>query len=193
MSICSIEDVAKATTKPFWFQLYVMRDRGFAADLIGRAKAAGCSALVLTLDLQILAQRHKDIKNGLSAPPKPTIANLINLAFKPALVPRHARDEKPHLRQHRRPCEGRRGHVVARRLDQLAVRPDARLGIRSRKHGPLNLAPYLYFIGAPLSGPSGGDCTLPRSVFLLVEQLYSDLPVLAPFSIPGVRRFRIAA
>jgi L-lactate dehydrogenase (cytochrome) len=84
MSICSIEEVAKATSKPFWFQLYVMRDRGFAADLIGRAKAAGCSALVLTLDLQILAQRHKDVKNGLSAPPKPTIANLINLAFKPA-------------------------------------------------------------------------------------------------------------
>jgi len=84
MSICSIEAVAAATTKPFWFQLYVMRDRGFAADLIARAKAAGCSALVLTLDLQILAQRHKDIKNGLSAPPKPTLANLVNLAFKPA-------------------------------------------------------------------------------------------------------------
>jgi hypothetical protein len=63
-----------------------------------------------------------------------------------------------------------------------------------RKHGPLRFAPYLYFIGAPLSGPSGGDCTLPRSPVLdLVEQLYSDLPVLAPFSIPGVRRFCIAA
>ncbi len=84
MSICSIEAVAKATDKPFWFQLYVMRDRGFAASLIDRAKEAGCSALVLTLDLQILAQRNKDIKNGLSAPPKPTLANLINLAFKPA-------------------------------------------------------------------------------------------------------------
>ena len=84
MSICSIEEVAKATSKPFWFQLYVMRDRGFAADLIARAKAAGCSALVLTLDLQILAQRNKDVKNGLSAPPKPTLANLVNLAFKPA-------------------------------------------------------------------------------------------------------------
>ncbi|MCK5748464.1 MAG: alpha-hydroxy-acid oxidizing protein [Oricola sp.] len=84
MSICSIEEVAKATSKPFWFQLYVMRDRGFAADLIARAKAAGCSALVLTLDLQILAQRNKDVKNGLSAPPKPTLANMINLAFKPA-------------------------------------------------------------------------------------------------------------
>lgn len=83
MSICSIEDVAAATTKPFWFQLYVMRDRGFIERLIARAKAAGCSALVLTLDLQILGQRHKDLKNGLSAPPKPTLTNMINLAFKP--------------------------------------------------------------------------------------------------------------
>ena len=83
MSICSIEDVAAATTKPFWFQLYVMRDREFIGRLIDRAKAARCSALVLTLDLQILGQRHKDIKNGLSAPPKPTLANLFNLATKP--------------------------------------------------------------------------------------------------------------
>ena len=83
MSICSIEDVAENTTAPFWFQLYVMRDRDFINALIDRAKAAGCSALVLTLDLQILVQRHKDIKNGLSTPPKPTIANLINLATKP--------------------------------------------------------------------------------------------------------------
>ena len=82
MSICSLEDIAEATGKPFWFQLYVMRDREFAANLIDRAKKAGCSALVLTLDLQILGQRHKDIKNGLSAPPKPTIKNLINLATK---------------------------------------------------------------------------------------------------------------
>jgi L-lactate dehydrogenase (cytochrome) len=83
MSICSIEDVAANTTKPFWFQLYVMRDRGFMERLIERCKAAKCSALVLTLDLQVLAQRHKDIKNGLSAPPKPTLRNLVNLAFKP--------------------------------------------------------------------------------------------------------------
>ncbi|KAF0129989.1 MAG: L-lactate dehydrogenase (cytochrome) [Xanthobacteraceae bacterium] len=82
MSICSLEDIAEATGQPFWFQLYVMRDREFAANLIDRAKKAGCSALVLTLDLQILGQRHKDIKNGLSAPPKPTIKNLINLATK---------------------------------------------------------------------------------------------------------------
>ncbi len=84
MSIASIEDVAANTTKPFWFQLYVMRDRAFIGRLIDRAKAANCSALVLTLDLQILGQRHKDIKNGLSAPPKPTLRNILNLATKPA-------------------------------------------------------------------------------------------------------------
>ncbi len=83
MSICSIEDVAANTSKPFWFQLYVMRDRSFIESLIDRAKAAKCSALMLTLDLQILGQRHKDLKNGLSTPPKPTLANLINLATKP--------------------------------------------------------------------------------------------------------------
>ena len=83
MSICSIEDVAAATRAPFWFQLYVMKDRNFIERLIDRAKAAQCSALMLTLDLQILGQRHKDIKNGLSTPPKPTLANLINLATKP--------------------------------------------------------------------------------------------------------------
>ena len=83
MSICSIEDVAANTTKPFWFQLYVMRDREFIGRLIDRAKAAQCSALVLTLDLQVLGQRHKDIKNGLSAPPKPTLRNIFNLATKP--------------------------------------------------------------------------------------------------------------
>ncbi len=82
MSICSIEDVAEHTSKPFWFQLYVMRDRDFIERLIDRAKAAKCSALVLTYDLQILGQRHKDIKNGLAAPPKPTLTNLINLASK---------------------------------------------------------------------------------------------------------------
>ena len=83
MSICSIEDIAAHTTAPFWFQLYVMKDRGFSERLIERARAANCSALMLTLDLQVLGQRHKDIRNGLSAPPKPTLANLINLATKP--------------------------------------------------------------------------------------------------------------
>lgn len=83
MSVCSIEDIAAHTTQPFWFQLYVMRDRDFIARLIDRAKAARCSALVVTLDLQVLGQRHKDIRNGLSTPPKPTIKNLLNLATKP--------------------------------------------------------------------------------------------------------------
>jgi L-lactate dehydrogenase (cytochrome) len=83
MSICSIEEVAKRVEKPFWFQLYVMRDRSFASDLVARAKAAKCSALVLTLDLQILAQRHKDVKNGLSSPPKLTLPNIINMMTKP--------------------------------------------------------------------------------------------------------------
>jgi L-lactate dehydrogenase (cytochrome) len=83
MSICSIEDVAARTTQPFWFQLYVMRDRDFIERLIDRAKAAKCDALVLTLDLQILGQRHKDLKNGLSAPPKLTVANILNIMTKP--------------------------------------------------------------------------------------------------------------
>jgi L-lactate dehydrogenase (cytochrome) len=83
MSICSIEDVAAHTTQPFWFQLYVMRDRDFIERLIDRAKAAKCDALVLTLDLQILGQRHKDLKNGLSAPPKLTLANIANMMTKP--------------------------------------------------------------------------------------------------------------
>ncbi|PKG34869.1 MULTISPECIES: alpha-hydroxy acid oxidase [Psychrobacter] len=83
MSICSIEDVAENTSAPFWFQLYVMRDQDFMANLIRRAKAANCSALILTADLQVLGQRHKDIKNGLSAPPKPTLANILNLMTKP--------------------------------------------------------------------------------------------------------------
>jgi L-lactate dehydrogenase (cytochrome) len=83
MSICSIEDVAAHTKAPFWFQLYMMRDRGFMERLIDRAKVANCSALVLTLDLQILGQRHKDIHNGLSAPPKLTLANIVNMMTKP--------------------------------------------------------------------------------------------------------------
>ncbi len=83
MSICSIEDVAAHTTAPFWFQLYMMRDRQAMVDMIERTRKAGCSALVLTLDLQVIGQRHKDLKNGLTAPPSPTIANIINLMTKP--------------------------------------------------------------------------------------------------------------
>ncbi|HYW92630.1 MAG TPA: alpha-hydroxy acid oxidase [Gammaproteobacteria bacterium] len=82
MSICSIEDVAAHTDRPFWFQLYVMRDRDFTARLIDRARAAGCPALVLTADLQVLGQRHKDIRNGLTVPPKLSVATVANLASK---------------------------------------------------------------------------------------------------------------
>jgi L-lactate dehydrogenase (cytochrome) len=84
MSICSIEDVAAAVAKPFWFQLYVMKDRGFVRALIERAAAAKCSALVLTVDLQVLGQRHRDIKNGLTVPPEMRIRNIIEIATKPA-------------------------------------------------------------------------------------------------------------
>jgi len=84
MSICSIEDVAAAVDKPFWFQLYVMRDRGFARSLVERAAAAKCSALVLTVDLQVLGQRHRDIKNGMTVPPEIRLSNLIDIATKPA-------------------------------------------------------------------------------------------------------------
>jgi L-lactate dehydrogenase (cytochrome) len=84
MSICSIEDVAAAVDKPFWFQLYVMKDRGFVRSLIERAAAAKCSALVLTVDLQILGQRHRDIKNGMTVPPEWRIGNITDMATKPA-------------------------------------------------------------------------------------------------------------
>src|SRR6201996_6455478 len=83
MSICSIEDVAGAVEKPFWFQLYVMKDRGYIRALIERAVAAKCSALVLTVDLQVIGQRHRDIKNGMSVPPEIRLSNLLDIATKP--------------------------------------------------------------------------------------------------------------
>ncbi len=114
MSICSIEDVANAVSQPFWFQLYVMKDRDYIRRLILRAKAAQCSALVLTADLQVLGQRHKDIKNGLSTPPKPTLANLLNLATHPAWCLRM-------LRTKRRSFGNIVGHVEGtERLSSLA-------------------------------------------------------------------------
>jgi len=83
MSICSIEDIAGATTAPFWFQLYMMRDRDAMVRMIERCRVARCSALVLTLDLQVIGQRHKDLKNGMTAPPRPTLRNIVNLMTKP--------------------------------------------------------------------------------------------------------------
>ena len=127
MSICSIEDVAAAVDKPFWFQLYVMKDRGFVRALIERAAAAKCSALVLTVDLQILGQRHRDIKNGMTVPPQWRIGNFIDMASKPAWLlerrPRQAQD----LRQSRRPYprHGERQFAVA--LDLRSVRRDVEL------------------------------------------------------------------
>src|SRR6202048_3643625 len=94
MSICSIEDVAAAVDKPFWFQLYVMKDRGFIRALIERAAAAKCSALVLTVDLQILGQRHRDLKNGMTVPPKWRINNIIDMATKPAWLLSIARGKR---------------------------------------------------------------------------------------------------
>src|SRR5438876_4645424 len=84
MSVCSIEDVAQAVDKPFWFQLYVMKDRGFIRALIERAAAAKCSALVLTVDLQVLGQRHRDVHNGLTVPPEIRLKNILDIARKPA-------------------------------------------------------------------------------------------------------------
>src|SRR5207248_4880634 len=86
MSICSIEDVAQAVDKPFWFQLYVMKDRGFIRALIERAAAAKCSALMLTVDLQVIGQRHQDIKNGMTVPPEWTLSKLFDFATKPGWV-----------------------------------------------------------------------------------------------------------
>jgi L-lactate dehydrogenase (cytochrome) len=86
MSVCSIEQVAEATAAPFWFQVYVIRDRAFIEDLIRRAKAANCSALVLTLDLQILGQRHRDVRNGLTVPPQVRLSNVIDIATKPRWI-----------------------------------------------------------------------------------------------------------
>jgi L-lactate dehydrogenase (cytochrome) len=83
MSICSIEQVAEATARPFWFQLYVIRDRGFSRDILARAAAAKCNALVLTVDLQVLGQRHRDIRNGMTVPPEIRLRNIIDIASKP--------------------------------------------------------------------------------------------------------------
>lgn len=94
MSIGSIEDVAEATGKPFWFQLYVIRDREFIKDLLARAKAANCSALVLTVDLQVLGQRHRDIKNGLTVPLQIKLSNVIDTAMKPAWIASMARAKR---------------------------------------------------------------------------------------------------
>ncbi len=128
MSICSLEDIAEHVGQPFWFQLYVMRDRAFIEQLIERAKAAGVDALVLTLDLQILGQRHKDLINGLSAPPETDPAEHPQHGDQTALGDGHARYPTPWFRQYRRACEGRCGHEFAVGVDRPAIRPAPELG-----------------------------------------------------------------
>ena len=117
MAICSIEDVAENTTKPFWFQLYVMKDRAYIERLIDRAKAAKCSALVLTMDLQILGQRHKDVRNGLTAPPKITPRFVAEMMVKPGWGLRMLGTNAPHLPQHCRPR--RRTRSTSRSLSEM--------------------------------------------------------------------------
>ncbi len=127
MSICSIEDVAANVEKPFWFQLYVMKDRGFIKALVERAIAAKCSALVLTVDLQVIGQRHADIKNGMTVPPEWSLSKLVDFATKPAWVAGVLRGKRRDLRQPGRPPQGHRRHHRARDLDRDPVRHHAEL------------------------------------------------------------------
>ncbi len=164
MSICSIEDVASVTTKPFWFQLYVMKDRGFIENLIERAKAANCSALMLTLDLQILGQRHKDIKNGLSVPPRMTPSQLWNMAIRPRWCMNM-------LTTNRHSFRNIQGHVKdAQDLSSLSVwtakQFDEKLSwddvewIKSKWDGPLILKGILDERDAKLAVKSGADAII---------------------------------
>ena len=161
MSICSIEDVAAHTAEPFWFQLYWMRDRSFMERLIERARAARCSALVLTLDLQVLGQRHKDLKNGMTAPPRPTLANVLDLATKPrwclglAATPRRGFGN---LIGHAKGVSDM-SSLAAWTREQF----DPRLGwddvawIRRRWHGPLVLKGLMDVEDARRAADSGAD------------------------------------
>jgi L-lactate dehydrogenase (cytochrome) len=161
MSICSIEDVAAHTTQPFWFQLYVMRDRGFVERLIDRAKAAKCSALMLTLDLQILGQRHKDVKNGLSAPPRLTLRSVLNMMTKPRWC-------LGMLRTRRRRFGNIVGHVsgvsdMSSLSEWTAQQFDPRLDwndvewIKKRWGGPLILKGIMDVEDARLAASTGAD------------------------------------
>jgi L-lactate dehydrogenase (cytochrome) len=161
MSVCSIEDVAEEVSEPFWFQLYVMREREFIRALIERAKAAKCSALVLTVDLQVLGQRHRDIKNGLSVPPKMKIANLIDIATKPGWI-------MSVLRAKRRTFGNIVGHVqdvsdntslaewIAGQFDPALNWADVKW-IRSVWKGPLILKGILDTDDAKLAADHGAD------------------------------------
>ena len=127
LSICSIEDVAAAVGKPFWFQLYVMKDRGFVRSLIERAAAAKCSALVLTVDLQVLGQRHCDIKNGLSVPPALKFRQPRRHGDQAGLGRERARRQALDVRQSRRPRQRHGRRAIAGAMGRQPVRPDAQL------------------------------------------------------------------
>ena len=120
MSICSIEDVAEHTEKPFWMQVYTLKDDDFMQRLFDRARDAKCSAAMITVDLQLLGQRHKDLKNGLSAPPKLTPASVANMMTKVPLGPGHAGHQAAQLRQYRGPCQGRDRPLLAEHMDAEA-------------------------------------------------------------------------
>ena len=164
MSICSIEDVAEHAGPGFWFQLYVMRDRGFMERLIDRAKAVGCGALVVTLDLQILGQRHKDIKNGLSTPPKPTLANLLNLAAKPRWVAGMARTRRHRFGNLHGHVQGvsDMGNLAAWTADQFDPRLnwDDVAWIKQRWGGKIILKGILEPDDARLAADSGADALI---------------------------------
>ena len=161
MSICSIEDVAAHTERPFWFQLYIMRDRDFIARLVERAQQAGCSALVLTLDLQIMGQRHKDVKNGLSTPPRLTPRNLFDMMTKPRWC-------LGMLATHRRQFRNLVGHIPGvEKLDSLAEWSAQQLDptlswkdvtwIRDLWGGKLVLKGVMDALDARLAADSGAD------------------------------------
>ena len=127
MSICSIEQVRAAVPDPFWFQVYVMRDRGFTRELIQRASGAECSALMLTADLTVQGQRHRDIKNGLSVPPRIGLRNLIDVATKLPWVWSVSESTQSLVRESRGSNQGHRQPYYAGRVDQRTVRPDPHL------------------------------------------------------------------
>lgn len=164
MSVCSIEDVVSITNKPFWFQLYVMKDRGFIESLIERAKAANCSALMLTLDLQILGQRHKDIHNGLSVPPKLTPSQIWQMAKRPRWCMKMLTTE-------RRSFRNIEGHVKdVQDLSSLSIwtqkQFDEKLSwddvewIKQKWGGPLILKGILDTEDAKLAAKSGADAII---------------------------------
>lgn len=164
MSICSIEDVAENVSKPFWFQLYFMRDRSFNDRLIDRAKAAGCSALVLTLDLQILGQRHKDIRNGLSAPPRLTPGTVLDLLTKPRWCWSMLRTQRRTFRNIVGHVDGVRDtrSISAWTADQFDPRldwDDVRR-IRDRWQGPLILKGILDVEDAERATATGADALI---------------------------------